>query len=310
MTLFGSKKGYSKKDINFFESFTASARKQTQVLAAVVFIGIILIGISLAFVVYDIFRNNGVKREIDNLNTTLASEEYAGLELKSQSLQQEINDKNQYYYTLTKMRTIVDQANPAETSLANLISDVIPSTAYVSAYNITGSYMTLSGCTFSYYDAANICYLLNENDVFTNAVIPNIQRDDYTISADEGESPEDNPIDVYYDFTLSGNLTSDFVVSLVHYAQTDTGVIALSGIESETVEFGGTYECEGIVNYTANGINYTLSSVSIDKVAVSPEEFAIITANDKISVLVQNNAEIALYYTVAAEETTEEGGEA
>ena len=41
MTLFGSKKGYSKKDINFFESFTASARKQTQVLAAVVFIGII-----------------------------------------------------------------------------------------------------------------------------------------------------------------------------------------------------------------------------------------------------------------------------
>ena len=104
MALFGSGKGYSKKDINFFAGFTANARKQTQILAVVVFIGIIAIGISLAITAYDWFRNSGVKKDIDNLNTTLASEEYAGLELKAQSLQQEINDKNQYYYTLTEMR--------------------------------------------------------------------------------------------------------------------------------------------------------------------------------------------------------------
>ncbi|MCR5199544.1 MAG: hypothetical protein K6C38_00335, partial [Saccharofermentans sp.] len=109
MTLLGSKKGYSKNDINFFEEFTASARKQTQVLAVVVFVGIIAIGLCLAVLAYDIFRNAGVQKDIDNLNTTLASDEYAGLELQSQALQQDINDKNQYYYTLTEMRRIVDE---------------------------------------------------------------------------------------------------------------------------------------------------------------------------------------------------------
>ena len=94
MTLLGSKKGYSKNDINFFEEFTASARKQTQVLAVVVFVGIIAIGLCLAVLAYDIFRNAGVQKDIDNLNTTLASDEYAGLELQSQALQQDINEKN------------------------------------------------------------------------------------------------------------------------------------------------------------------------------------------------------------------------
>ena len=56
MASFGSTKGYGKKDINFFEEFTASARKQTQVLAVVVFVGVIAIGLCLAIVAYDVFR--------------------------------------------------------------------------------------------------------------------------------------------------------------------------------------------------------------------------------------------------------------
>ena len=60
MTLFGSKKGYSKKDINFFEGFTASARKQTQILAVIVFIGVIAVGLSLVVLGID---NAGRQRE-------------------------------------------------------------------------------------------------------------------------------------------------------------------------------------------------------------------------------------------------------
>lgn len=308
MTLFGSKKGYSKKDINFFESFTASARKQTQVLAAVVFIGIILIGISLAFVVYDIFRNNGVKREVDNLNATLQSEEYAGLELKSQSLQQEINDKNQYYYTLTQMRRITDEATVAETTILDLLGESIPSSAYVTDYELTGSILSIGGVTFSYYDAANICYLLNEQDVFVNHVIPNVTMDNTINGADNAA---ENYIDNYYDFTIVGNLTSQLVVSIGRFATTDSGVIALGGIETQTIEYGSSFEYTEIVNYTANGVNYVLSSVTVDGTALTPEEFAIVQANDKFSGLAYDNVEIQLYYSVAAEEApVEEGGEA
>ncbi|MCR5592286.1 MAG: PilN domain-containing protein [Saccharofermentans sp.] len=303
MALFGSNKGYAKKDINFFASFTANARRQTQILAVVVFIGIIAIGVSLALTAYKWFRNSGVKKDIDNLNKTLASEEYAGLELKSQSLQQEINEKNQYYYTLTEMRRIVNQHNPADTAIVDLIGANIPSSAYVDSYTLSGNNLSISGTTFSYYDAANICYMLNQNDVFTSYVSPNVQRDN---SLAQNPESADNPIDNYYDFTITGNLTADYIVSICHYATTETGVIALGGVDSQVVEANASFEYTDVSTYSANGINYTLNSVTINNVTVSPEEFAIIQANNKVSGIASGNVEIELYYIVAAEPAAEE----
>lgn len=304
MTLFGSKKGYSKSDINFFEEFTASARKQTQVLAVVVFVGIIAIGLCLAVLAYDIFRNLSVQKDIDNLNATLASDEYAGLELRSQSLQQEINDKNQYFYTLTEMRRIVDETAAAPVDIAELIGDNIPSDAYVDSYTLTGTSLTIEGVTFSYYDAANIAYMLNESDVFANYVAPNLERDD-TMNGAEGV--EENPIDIYYDFTISGNIVSDSVISVVHYANTESGVIALSGVSSQTVEAGAEYEIQGINTYTVNGVNYSLASVVINDTTLTPAEFASVSAADKVSGIANGNVEIVLYYNVVAVAEAEEG---
>ena len=304
MTLFGSKKGYSKSDINFFEEFTASARKQTQVLAVVVFVGIIAIGLCLAVLAYYIFRNLSVQKDIDDLNATLASDEYAGLELRSQSLQQEINDKNQYFYTLTEMRRIVDETAAAPVDIAELIGDNIPSDAYVDSYTLTGTSLTLQGVTVSYYDAANIAYMLNESDVFANYVAPNLERDD-TMNGAEGV--EENPIDIYYDFTISGNIVSDSVISVVHYANTESGVIALSGVSSQTVEAGAEYEIQGINTYTVNGVNYSLASVVINETALTPAEFASVSAADKVSGIANGNVEIVLYYNVVTVAEAEEG---
>ena len=305
MTLFGSKKGYSKSDINFFEEFTASARKQTQVLAVVVFVGIIAIGLCLAVLAYDIFRNLGVQKDIDNLNATLASDEYAGLELRSQSLQQEINDKNQYFYTLTEMRRIVDETTAASVEIAELIGDNIPSDAYVDTYTLTGDTLLIQGVTFSYYDAANIAYMLNESNVFANYVSPNVQRDD-SMAGTEGI--EENPIDVYYDFTLSGNLVSDSIISVGHYANTEDGVIALSGVSTQKVAAGSEYEIQGVNTFAVNGVNYSLTSVVInDNTILSPAEFAVVSANDRISGIASGNIEISLYYNVATVTETEEG---
>ena len=308
MTLLGSKKGYSKSDINFFEEFTASARKQTQVLAVVVFVGVIAIGISLAILAYDIFRNIGVQNDIDNLNATLASDEYAGLELRSQALQQAIHDKNQYYYTLTAMRRLVDETNAATTELANLIGECIPSDAYVTAYEITGNTLSISGTTFSYYDAANITYMLNCSDVFAGNVVPSVEEDS-TIR--NGENTATNPIDIYYSFSIAGNLVSDVVVSVGHYANTDSSVIALSGITSQTVSAGSQYEFTGVNTFTASGITYSLTSVSINNVPLSAQEIAMIQTTGTLTGLANENIEISLYYSQAAAAETpaeDEGG--
>lgn len=306
MALLGSNKNISKKDINFFGEFTASARKQTQVLAVVVFVGIVAIGLCLAIVVYDIFRNTGVQRDVDSLNATLASDEYAGLELKSQSLQEEINDKNQYYFTLTEMRRIVDETNVATTEIVNLIDDCIPSDAYISSYDLTGDMLVLQGQTFSYYDAANICYMLNQSNVFTSNVVPAIERNNGQ-NTQGNEEDDINPIDVYYDFTISGYTVSDVVVSVVHYATTESGVIALSGVSSQAVDIGSAYEFTGINTYSVNGVEYTLTSVTVNNTALSDVEFATVTGNDSISGMANGNVEIALYYSVS--ENTEGSAE-
>ncbi len=310
MTLFGSKKGYSKNDINFFGEFTASARKQTQVLAVVVFVGVIAIGLCLAILVYDIFRNIGVQKDIDDLNAKLASDEYAGLELASQSLQQEITEMNQYYYTLTEMRRIVDKTGAAKTELVNLIGDSIPSDAFVTDYTVTGETLSMQGITYSYYDAANICYLLNQNNVFAGYVVPSVNIDDSFSTADP-EATE-NPIDIYYDFTISGNLVSDCIISLGHYQTTETGVIALSGVSTERVAAGAEYSFDGINSFSVSGVDYTLSSISINGTPMSAEEFAIASAGadgtGNISGFANGNVEIELYYTVAEVQETSEGG--
>lgn len=310
MTLFGSKKGYSKNDINFFGEFTASARKQTQVLAVVVFVGVIAIGLCLAILVYDIFRNIGVQKDIDDLNAKLASDEYAGLELASQSLQQEITEMNQYYYTLTEMRRIVDKTGVAKTELVNLIGDSIPSDAFVTDYTVTGETLSMQGITYSYYDAANICYLLNQNNVFAGYVVPSVNVHDSPASDMEAT---ENPIDIYYDFTISGNLVSDCIISIGHYQTTETGVIALSGVSTTRVAAGAEYSFDGINSFSVSGVNYTLSSISINGTPMSAEEFAIASAGadgtGNISGFANGNVEIDLYYTVSEVQETSEGGE-
>ena len=307
MALLGSRKEYSKKDINFFEEFTASARKQAQVLAAVVFIGVIAIGLCLAVLAFNLVRNAGVSGEIRNLQATLDSEEYVGLELKAQNLQAEVNSKNLYYYTLTQMRRIVDEVPVAETSLVNLVADCIPSTAYVSQYEVTGDILSVGGCTFSYYDAATICNMLNDSDVFASVPVLRIERDNSMASV----SIEDiSYIDVYYDFAIQGNLDRDILISIGYYANTDTGVIALGGVETTPMTNGSTYEYTEIANRVVNGTNYILSSVSINGIAQSPETLSVIINNDRISGLATENTEIALYYAVGEAVVEEDGGEA
>ncbi|MCQ2516503.1 MAG: hypothetical protein MJ094_06535 [Saccharofermentans sp.] len=304
MALLGSRKEYSKKDINFFEEFTASARKQAQVLAAVVFVGVIAIGLCLAVLAFNLIRNASVSNEIRNLETTLSSEEYAGLELKSMNLQAEYNDKNMYFYTLTQMRGIIESTPVAETELINLISDCIPSTAYVNEYTLTGNSLSLAGFTFSYYDAANICNLFNESDVFTSIPTLTVARDNTMAS----QAIDDlDYIDIYYTYQIEGNLTRDCLVTLGYYTYADTGIIALGGIDTSTVANGSTYQYSSIVNRQVGGIDYTLSSVNVNGVAVSAEELNTILSTDSITGLANGNVDISLYYTVSQ---ATEGGEA
>jgi hypothetical protein len=84
-------------------------------------------------------------------------------------------------------------------------------------------------------------------------------------------------------------------------------VIALSGVSSQAVDIGSAYEFTGINTYSVNGVEYTLTSVTVNNTALSDVEFATVTGNDSISGMANGNVEIALYYSVS--ENTEGSAE-
>ena len=313
MASFGSTKGYGKKDINFFAQFTESARKQARMLLYVILFAVIIFGVFFVWLVFDIIKNGVVKAEIKKLNDELASPEYANLEIEYKNLQQTLNERNQYFYALTEMRREVDEISVADTDLATYLGESIPNDSYIDSYSISGNEMQIVGYTFDYYSALELVNMMQNNDVFVNL---NAQIEHVNEPAQGAVSTEDdtiNTIDVYYKFTISGNLTLDTYISVSRFVLDDTGAIApLSGVETVKYEYGDAYSVDGINSYESNGVTYYLSYILVDGVRVDDDQYAAISANNAVSGIAVQNTEIELYYTAAAPVVEEgaEGGEA
>ena len=330
MANFGNGKAMTKRDVNFFDEFTASARKQAQFLGVLVVSLVALVGIFVVWLFICIFRNAAMTREINNLNDLLNSEEYTSIEREAADLEAELNESNQYYYALTQMRQTVDQTNAAETKIADLLGANIPNDTYIETYEITGTTFKFVGYTFNYYSAMNIVHLLQESDVFSLRPDISVNRVDtvgYGVTASEiaqanqdemqggeGEMPAPetyNVMDVYYHIEASGTLVNEVLVSIARFSNTDDGVVALGGIESTKQVVGTAYRYDNIATYEYNGVNYVLSDITINGMGLPDEMLAPIASGERaLEDVARDNVQINLYYT--AEETvniSEEGGE-
>ena len=79
--------------MNFFAEFTASAAKAARLLTYAVLFGIAVVGIILVFIVIGIVRNTIIKGQITALETQLASDEYANLEVQASALAETLKTK-------------------------------------------------------------------------------------------------------------------------------------------------------------------------------------------------------------------------
>lgn len=306
----GNKKIIVKKDMNFFAEFTASAAKAARLLTYAVLFGIAVVGIILVFIVIGIVRNTIIKGQITALETQLASEEYANLEVQAAALAETLKTKNNYFYALCQMRKNVDETPAVSMDLPDVIADDIPSDSYLVQYQLTGTTLAMEGYSFSYYSPVDMVNMLNEAGVFKVKPDINTKR----IAAPDVGSPEEffpdnntvNAINNYYNFTIIGTLVSDVYVSIERIATSDT-VESISGIETIKYDAGSTYTIEGITSYEAGGITYNLQSITINGAGIDEESFNNILNADAISGVANDNVDIALYYTAAvpAEETAE-----
>ena len=116
-----NKKLLAKQDMNFFREFTANAARAARMLGYAMFLGILVVVIVLGLIGFLAVRNFMKQQEIDTITAELQSPEYAGLEEKAKQLQEELRQKNNYYYALTSMRTNVDRTAtvPIRASVVN-----------------------------------------------------------------------------------------------------------------------------------------------------------------------------------------------
>lgn len=301
MASFGGKKEAVKKDMNFFSEFTASAAKMARLLGYGIVAAIVVVGILVLVSIVSFVRNAVLQGNIDTITQELNSEEYQNLDVEAQNLAQSIANKQDYYYALTSMRGTVDKAPDVETNILDEIQANIPSDTIVTAYDLNGTTLSISGQSFSYYSMAEMVNLLNQSDVFTSVQIEESRFDPASVA--DSDTWMQNALDSYYQWTLTGTLVGDYYVSVTKYYATDTGNSAYGGVSTEAINAGESYSVDEVNTLMVDNTEYQLSSVIVNGVAVDDTNFATIQANNSVSGTATANVEIEFYYVLPGSET-------
>ena len=299
-----NKKLLAKQDMNFFREFTANAARAARMLGYAMFLGILVVLIVVGLIGFLAVRNFMKQQEIDAINVELQSPEYAGLEEKAKMLQEELRQKNNYYYALTQMRTSVDRTAVVPLEIPGILAKSIPSDSYVTDYKIDGSTMLMNGYSFTYYSPVDMVNMLNASKVFTSRPDITISRLDSTqigngsdfYNIDTGDFLTMNN---YYLFKIEGTLLSKVYVSIGRFLSGQV-ISSISGVETKEYAAGSEYNyTEGIDTYTTGGVTYNLIRITINGIDVDADSLARVKSTHSLSGTAKANAEINLYYEVA-----------
>lgn len=299
-----NKKLLAKKDMNFFREFTANAARAARMLGYAMVGGILVVFIVLGLIGYLAVRNFMKQQDIDAITAELAGPDYAGLEEKAKELQNELNQKNNYYFALTTMRTTVDRVATVPMEIPGILAKSIPSDSYVLNYSIDGSLLKYNGYSFSYYSIVDMVNMLNNSKVFTSRPEMRIARVESTsIAGADGfynnKTGDVLPLNTYYSFDISGTLIGKVYISIGRYLN-GTSIQSIAGVETTEYAAGSEYNyTEGIDTYVSGGVTYNLVRVTVDGVEVSADNLASIKAAHAFSGTAKGNTEINLYYEVA-----------
>ncbi|PWJ69704.1 hypothetical protein B0O40_2076 [Ruminococcaceae bacterium R-25] len=299
-----SKKLLAKKDMNFFAEFTANAAKAARMLGYAVAAGILVVFVVLAFIVAFFIRNTLIKNDIRNMENLLASPEYATLEQEYALLKEKLTEITNYNYSLTQMRKVVDQVDPAPTELPEVLAKCIPSDSYLTNYTLTNSQLEFHGYSFTYYSPVEMVYLLNQKNVFTSRPTISTAR---VSQESKGETVDPKTkkttIDVmnnYYEFTVSGVLVSNVHIAITRYEDVDGSNKVLGGIQTMTEKAGDSYTISPIKTFEYAGVKYQLTRITVDDVLVEEGSFNSVLENDNFTDVARKNTEIKLFYAPVA----------
>ena len=299
-----NKKLLAKQDMNFFREFTANAARAARMLGYAMFLGILVVVIVLGLIGFLAVRNFMKQQDIDAITAELQSPEYAGLEEKAKQLQEELKQKNNYFYALSSMRNSVDRTASVPLEIPTILAKSIPSDSYLTDYAMDGSTLAYNGYSFTYYSPVDMVNILQASKVFTARPLFTVERVDGTSlgAADayyNSKTGDILPLNNYYAFSVSGTLVSKVYISIGRFLNGPT-LTSLTGVETTEFTAGAEYTfSEGIDTFKSGGVTYNLIKVTVDGTDVNAESLAKIRAAHSLSGIAKANTEINLYYEVA-----------
>lgn len=298
----------AKRDVNFFAEFTASNRRMTKILGWVIVGGVAVLAALLITVGFTFFTNSGLKKDIKAIQDKLNGPDYQELQSTAAELSVMIEQKTQYYFSLTDMRNTVDSTLVAETKLTEILEKNITNDMMIKSYEIVDGVFKISGYTMNYFRPEEMAHFIDEeSDVFSNV---SCQTQHYFEDNWAYEDLENLSLQSTYTFTITGNLTCDRYVSVRRLANNGESVVAISGVENIKSE-NGIVSIE-VANIAVGNMMYTPDSILVNDVIVSDDEFANAIANGYINVpAIYDNCTVEINYvdssTVSDAAATTEG---
>jgi hypothetical protein len=306
MASFGSKKEFSKRDMNFFAEFTAAAARATRLIGYGVVLMVVAVVAIILTLVFFIVRNIVISNEVKQLEATLASDEYKNVRSEAEKLSALLEKTNNYYYSLFQMQKQVDTTPDVKMAITDLIGKSIPSDTRITNYDISGTALTISGETFLPRSADDFLHELNKNsEVFTTQCDLSINR----VSPENfGDVPdflkEDGTgvySDVVYHFDITGTLVNEVWITVSRFSKEDKKISSLGMDVKEPKKVREVYQVPNLVNIEVNNVKYELVGITRNGRDIKKEDFERIKSQGEYSIVMTANTDIGLYYSEVKE---------
>ena len=286
----------SKKDMNFFSEFTSSSGQMGSYVSFILLIlfGLLILGGAIFAVVF--LQTAAIQKDINTINAKMQSESYKAELVAYSDINNNMALLNQQYYDVSSLYSRVEGMSKIDSTTMDAIYDNIPQDIAITDFDYSNGTITLKGATNSYYSPLDMIANFTAAKLFTYVGIDDITLIDVSTSM---LTQEELAVSKKYTFTIKCSLKSSYAVVVSKYIDSPVAT-PLTAVKSQMFGVGEQYTESNITTFTAaDGSQYTLNRVLVNKAVISDADLATIRQTDSISGLVASNVDIQLFYILS-----------
>jgi len=285
----------TKKDMNFFSEFSASAGQigSYMSLALLILLGLLIAGGAVYAVV--LVQTTATRSGIDSLTNKMNSESYQSQLLKYSELNKDLSGLNQKYYDIASLFSKVQNTDKVVSANMDVVQSNLPKDVVITSFDYSDGTVIIKGSADSYYSPLDMVANFSKAKLFTYVSISSIKQIDFSQSS---LTQEELKLEKKYSFEVQGFLKTTYVVLISRLLDIPSAT-PLTAVKTQTLGVGEQYAETGVTSFTDGDNTYNLSRVLINNIAITDAQLKEIQASNTISGIVTESIDIKLFYTLA-----------